>query len=95
VKLRYAARAIADLEAIADYLKPRSPQGLANVRAAILDGLNTIVQFPRAGRLQDAGGVRKLAVRKYKYLIYYTVEEDEIAVVAIQHGSRRRTFSDR
>jgi toxin ParE1/3/4 len=94
MKLRYTARAIADLEAIADYLKPRSPQGLARVRATIRDGLKTIVQFPRAGRLQDAGGIRKLAVRKYKYLIYYTVEEDEIAIIAIQHGSRQRAFGD-
>ena len=94
MKLRYTAQAIADLEAIADYLKPRSPQGLGHVRAAILDGLNTIVEFPRIGRLQDAGGVRKLALRKYKYLIYYTVEEDEIIVAAIQHGSRKRAFGD-
>lgn len=64
MKLRYTGRAIADLEAIAGYLKPRSPQGLANVRAAILESLDTAVQFPRIGRLQDAGGVRKLALSK-------------------------------
>ena len=87
---------LADLEAIAGYLFPVSPQGAAHVRAAILDSLQNLVQFPSIGRRQTAENVRKLAIRKYKYVIYYSVNEeaDEIIIITIQHGSRQREFGD-
>lgn len=69
MKLDFTPRAIADLESIADYLKPHSPQGAARVRGAILDSLQNLVQFPHIGRRQSVETVRKIAVRKYKYLI--------------------------
>jgi plasmid stabilization system protein ParE len=96
MKLYYTPRAIADLEAIADYLQPRSPQGAASVRAAILDTLRNLVHFPHIGRRQTAETVRKIAVRKYKYLIYYTLDEaaEEIVIITIQHGAKEREFAD-
>ena len=96
MKLHFTLRALSDLEAIADYLVPVSPQGAARVRAAILDSLQNLVQFPNIGHRQTAESVRKLAVRKYKYLIYYSVNDDaeEIVILTIQHGSREREFAD-
>lgn len=96
MKLHFTLRALADLEAIADYLFPVSPQGAARVRAAILDSLQNLVQFPNIGRKQTAENVHKLIVRKYRYVIYYSVndEAEEIIVITIQHGSRQREFAD-
>lgn len=75
MKLRYSPRATADLEDIADYLRSKSPQGAKRVRAAILATLKIIARFPRMGRRQTVGNVRKLGVRKYPYLIYYRLDE--------------------
>lgn len=96
MKLHFTLRALSDLEAIADYLVPLSPQGAARVRAAILDSLQNLVQFPNIGHRQTAESVRKLAIRKYKYLIYYSVNDDaeEIVILTIQHGAREREFAD-
>jgi toxin ParE1/3/4 len=96
VRLLYTSRAIADLTAIGDYLASRSPVGAERVRAAILLTLRTIVELPLAGRLQTTDAVRKLAVRRYPYLVYYQVDENcaEIVVLTIQHSSRQRTFRD-
>ena len=99
MKLHFTLRALSDLEAIADYLVPLSPQGAACVRAAILDSLQNLVQFlqiPNFGHRQTAESVRKLAIRKCKYLIYYSVNDDaeEIVILTIQHGSREREFAD-
>jgi toxin ParE1/3/4 len=96
MKLYYTPRAVADLEAIAEYLQPRSLQGAARVRVAILETLRNLVQFPHIGRRQTAETVRKIAVRKYKYLVYYSLDEaaEEIVVLTIQHGAREREFAD-
>lgn len=63
MKLTYSPRALADLDAIADYLKPRSPQGAVRVRANILQTLQTLQRFPGFGRRQMVEGVRKIGVR--------------------------------
>ncbi len=96
MKLHFTPRAIADLEEIAEYLIPLSPPGALKVRHAIIDTLQNLVDFPRMGRRQTLDGVRKIGVRKYPYLVYYTVDDgaDEIIILTIQHASRERDFSD-
>lgn len=97
MRLRFSPRAVADLIEIADYLEAQRIDAGAKMRAAILSALQTVGEFPQIGREQEAEGVRKLAIRKYPYLIYYTVhaDEDEIVVVTIRHAARRRQYVDR
>ena len=47
--VRYTERAIADLEAIADYLVQRSPQGARNVRTAIERTMPNLNSSPALG----------------------------------------------
>jgi len=96
MRLRFTRRAIQDLGAIGDYLRPRSPAGAARVSTAILDSMQILTQFPNAGRLQDIEGVRKLVTRRYPYLIYYEVDNaaGEIVVITIQHAAQERDYSD-
>ena len=97
MRVRYTRRAVADLDQIADHLSPRSTQGARNVRAATTSSVQDLVTFPRLGRMQTTEATRKLVVRKYPYLVYYTVDDDaeEIAILAIQHSSRERELTDR
>jgi toxin ParE1/3/4 len=69
---------------------------LQNVRAAILDSLQILTEFPAAGRMQSVERVRKLVTRKYSYLIYYEISPagDAIVVITIQNSSRKREFED-
>ena len=73
MKIVFTPRSVLDLEEIADYLKPRSLQGAVRVRSAILRTVQYLTQFPGLGRRQSVDGVRKIGVRRYPYLIYYTV----------------------
>ena len=92
--LQYTPRAIADLAEIGEYLKSRSPPGAKRVQAAILGTLQMVVRFPHVGRLQTLATVRKIGLRSYPYLIYYSVELDEIVVLSIQHGARMQDYED-
>ena len=62
------------------------------MRAAILESLQNLVLFPQVGRRQKVEGVRKLVTRRYRYLVYYTIDEaaEEIVIITIQHPARER-----
>jgi toxin ParE1/3/4 len=96
MKLRFAPRATQDLAEIGDYIRSRNPVAAVRVRAAILETLSLLVQFPNAGRAQTVEGVRKIVTRRYAYIIYYSVDVngEEVIVNTIQHPSRQREFSD-
>src|SRR5437762_4258152 len=94
MKLRFTPRALQDLLHIADYIRERNPAASLQVRAAILDSLQNLVRFPELGRRQAIEGVRKLVTRKYRYVVYYTLDEaaEEIVILAIQHPAREREY---
>lgn len=96
MRLRFTPRAVADLISIADYLRERNPQAALSVRAAILESLRLLLQFPKLGREQTVDGVRKLVTRRYGYLAYYTLDEqaEEVVILAVQHPSRDRPFAN-
>ncbi len=96
MNIGYTDRAVADLEAIADYLVQRSPQGARNVKAAIERTIDQLKHFPALGTRQTTEGVRKLVVSNYPYLVFYVadISADEVRILTVQHTSREREFKD-
>jgi plasmid stabilization system protein ParE len=108
VKLRFTPRATRELAEIAEYLRTRNPSAALAVRDAILRSLQNLTLFPALrslqnltlfpaiGRPQDVQGVRKLVTPKYRYLVYYMIDEvaEEIAILTIQHPARSREYWD-
>jgi plasmid stabilization system protein ParE len=96
MKLRFTPRAAQDLAAIAVYIRERNPPAALRVRAAILESLQSLVLFPHIGRQQKVEGMRKLVTPRYRYLVYYSVDEEaeEIIILAIQHPAHEREHSD-
>jgi toxin ParE1/3/4 len=75
--VRYTRRAEGDLAKILNYLE-RSPRGALSVRLAIKRTIDTISQNPNIGRVAARGVIRGVPVGRYPYLIFWTVEADEI-----------------
>ena len=96
MKLRFTPRATRDLAEIAEYLRNRNPSVALRVRDAILRSLQNLAVFPAIGRLQNIKGVRKLVTPRYRYLVYYTIDEEvqQIVILTIQHSARRRKYRD-
>jgi plasmid stabilization system protein ParE len=86
----YAPRALRDLEAIAEYLKERSPSGSANAMAAIKAGIDALTAFPEMTPVIDDAGHRRLPVMRFPYAIFYRIAGEEILILHIRHTSRRR-----
>jgi toxin ParE1/3/4 len=96
VKLRFTPRATRDLADIAEHLRTRNPSAALAVRAAILRSLQNLTLFPTIGRPQDVTGVRKLVTPKYRYLVYYMIDDraEEIVILTIRHPARSREYRD-
>jgi addiction module RelE/StbE family toxin len=96
VRLRFTPRAARDLTEIADYLRTRNPSAALAVRAALLRSLQNLTLFPTIGRPQNVAGVRKLVTPKYRYLVYYMIDEgaEEIVILTIQHPARSREYQE-
>jgi len=96
VNLRYTRRALEDISEIANFIRTENPQAAERVRAAILDSLKLLTRFPRIGRVTTVSGVRKLVTRKYRYLVYYKLDNDaeEIVLLTVQHPARKRDIEN-
>jgi addiction module RelE/StbE family toxin len=96
VKLRFTPRATRDLAEIAEYLRTHNPSTALAVRDAILRSLQNLTLFPAMGRSQNVESVRKLVTPRYRYLVYYTIDEgaEEIVILTIQHPARSREYRD-
>ncbi len=96
MKLRFTPRATQDLAEAAEYLRTRNPSAALAVRDAILRSLQNLTLFPEIGRPQNVEGVRKLVTPRYRYLLYYMVDEgtEEIVILTIQHPARNREYRD-
>jgi toxin ParE1/3/4 len=96
MKLRFTSRAVENIAAIADYIRERNPAASKRVRAAIYESLQDLILFPYIGRRQQTKGVRKFVTHKYRYLVYYTVDEaaDEIVILNVKHPAQRREHEE-
>ena len=74
-----------DLAEIAEYLCTRNLSAALAVRDAILRSLQNLTLFPTMGRPQNVEGVRKLVTPKYRYLVYYMIDDgaDDIVILTI------------
>jgi plasmid stabilization system protein ParE len=96
MKLRFTPRAVQNIVQISDYLRERNPKAALRVRAAIYHGLDNLLLFADAGRMQSVEGIRKLVTAKYAYLIYYRVDRahDEIVILSVKHPAQAREYED-
>ena len=88
MKLRYTVPALADLEAILDYIAVVSPQGARRVQKRIQDVINLALVHPEIGVRTDDPTIRRLTTSPYAYLVSYEIAGDEIIVHAVRHGAR-------
>ncbi|HEV8239594.1 MAG TPA: type II toxin-antitoxin system RelE/ParE family toxin [Thermoanaerobaculia bacterium] len=89
MKVVWAHRAIADLEAIAEFIRHDSPHYAAVTVGRLAKAARPLETFPRMGRRvleAKSDDVRELIVGSYRLM--YRIEAERILVVAVIHGSR-------
>jgi plasmid stabilization system protein ParE len=87
---RLSEDAIGDLEALKNYVEPRSPRGYVVVLASIFTTMEQLETFPFLGRIGDVEGTREMTVPGTDYRVIYRLNEPYfIEIIGIWHGKRK------
>jgi len=78
MRLCYTQPALADLDAILDYIASHSPQGATRVQARIKAAVDLLLSQPHIGGRTDDPAVRRITTSPYPYLVFFEVAGDEI-----------------
>ncbi|WP_018408843.1 type II toxin-antitoxin system RelE/ParE family toxin [Methylocystis rosea] len=88
MRLRYAKRAAAQIDAALAYVAARSPQGARRLRARIETITELLQGHPLAGRDTSNPLVRRIVVTPYPYLIDYRLTASEVIILRFRHAAR-------
>ncbi|MCR6644081.1 MAG: type II toxin-antitoxin system RelE/ParE family toxin [Terricaulis sp.] len=87
--ITWSPRATREFRAIVSYLEKRSRAGASRVTSRILKRVDDLLLIPEQGA-PVGRGTRRLEVTRTPYLVFYRVMDDEIVLIGIVHGKRRR-----
>jgi addiction module RelE/StbE family toxin len=94
MKVVFSRLALAELDDILAYLKPRSPKGAQNVEARLKRVIQLIAEQPHASQqLAARKGIRRAPLVHYPYVIHYKVTDTEVTILRIRHGARRALWN--
>ena len=88
MRIRYAQRALNQLEGVYEYLAKRSKLVARRERDEILESLERLEENPQLGRPVNFLNTRKLVLLKGKYVALYTLRKREIALTSIVSARR-------
>jgi toxin ParE1/3/4 len=91
MRLRYTARAAAQIDAALAYIASKSPKGARNVGARLSALFALLQERPLAGHRTTNPKVRRIALTPYPYLIDYHTTSTEIIILRFRHAARRPT----
>jgi toxin ParE1/3/4 len=89
LKVRWLKRALANLEAEAEYIFRDSHAAAQRVVLAIEQAVQLLASHPAMGRAGRVEGTRELVVTGTPYIIPYRVREDRVEVLRVFHAARK------
>ena len=93
MKVRIARPALDDLERIHAYISKDNPAAASRVVRRLIDRAMELEHAPYQGRVVDEPNVRVIVIPRFRYFIFYTIENNEIHVTHFRHTSRRRPWN--
>jgi toxin ParE1/3/4 len=90
MKVVWTRFAIADLNAILDYIAERNPQAASHVQGAIIRSGYKLGAFPQMGRAAQRPGTRLWPVTGLPYVLSYRVVNDSVEIASVLDGRMDR-----
>jgi len=88
MQLEWSLFALADREAIFDYIEGDSPPAAVTVDNHIREQIEQLIAFPEIGRPGRIEGTRELVIHGTPYIAAYRIEQDSIRILRVLHGAR-------
>ena len=89
MKIRWTTPASSELNAATLYFLEFAPFAAADFVNAIERALVQLRQQPYSAQETEKPSIRRIYVRRFRYLIFYAVEGDEVVILHIRHAARR------
>ena len=90
MRVRLTRPALRDLEKIASFVSKNDPQAASDIVARLTELSWSLGDNPEEGRKTDEPNAYVLIVSKIHYLIFYTIESNQINITHFRHTSRLR-----
>ena len=88
MRIRWTRPALADLEAIGDFIARDNPAAAQRIVTSIVASVDTLRDHPNLGRPGRLTGTRELVVPGTPYIAPHRVRGDDVEVLAVFHGAR-------
>ena len=88
--IQYRPSALADLDAIHDFIAQDNPAAARRVVSHILSSIRRLCLFPHSGRRSNVPDTNELVVPHSRYVATFVIVEDHIEVVGVFHAARER-----
>jgi toxin ParE1/3/4 len=88
LRIRWTRPALADLEAIGDFIARDNPVAARPIVVSLVASVDALRDHPNLGKPGRLTGTRELVVTGTSYIAPYRVRGDRIEVLAVFHGSR-------
>lgn len=93
MNIRYSSAAVADLEAIRDYIADHNERAAYTTITKIMQSISFLEMFPLIGREGRQTETRELVIPSLPYIVIYTIPDSmTVEIEAVIHT--RRQFPD-
>jgi len=89
VRVRWLRKALANLEAEADYIAQDNPAAANRIVQSVLHAVSLLRKNPALGRSGRVAGTRELVVSGTPYIVPYRVRGDTVEILRVFHGARK------
>lgn len=87
MRLFWTDEALADREAIYDYIEVENPLAAINLDDLFSEAAGRLMDHPKSGRLGRVAGTRELVIHTH-YVLVYDLANDTIRILRLLHTSR-------
>ena len=91
MRIVWTSRALKDLAEIREYVAQDKPVAAEKLAGKILSSVELLAKHPRLGRVGREPETRELLVVGTPYILPYQIHRDQLAILAVLHGARKRS----
>ena len=81
--------ALDSLQRVRAYIARDNPGAAERVRERILSAVRNLADMPNMGRPGRVEDTRELVVSDTPYIVAYTVLDDQVVIIAVQHSAQK------
>lgn len=89
MRIRWLRKAIANLDAEAEYIAAENRVAAAEMFVYVKAKIDALGDFPATGRPGRVPNTRELVIDRYPYIVPYRVIGDELQVLRVFHTRRK------